>query len=48
MEQDVLDQKGILASLEEEYILNFGDSPPTSMEQAQDLFELQQERDGAL
>ncbi|QKX56123.1 uncharacterized protein TRUGW13939_03223 [Talaromyces rugulosus] len=47
IEQDVLDQKGILASLEQEYI-DFGDFPPTSMEESQDRFEVQQERDRAL
>jgi hypothetical protein len=47
MEQDILEQKGFLASLEQEYI-DFGDSPPTSMEESQDRFEVQQERDRAL
>lgn len=51
MEQGVMEQKAIVASLEEECtnILNdFGDSDVRSVEEAQDLLELQQERDRAV
>lgn len=51
MEQGVIEQKAIVASLEEEYInfLNeFGDSDSRSLEEAQYLLELQQDRDRAV
>lgn len=48
MESRVIDQKAIVTSLEEEYINDFDGSSFHSMEDAQDLFELQQERDRAV